>query len=55
MFSQLSASLVRSAFLVVRLRIAVARVVLMQLFRAIRAIEFVAFAGHAHECNGQKQ
>jgi len=40
---------------IMRFRIAVAGVVLVESFRAIRAFEFVAFAGHTHQSNGHQQ
>jgi hypothetical protein len=37
------------------LRIAVAGVVLVESFRAVRTFEIMAFAGHTHQSNGHKQ
>jgi hypothetical protein len=36
-------------------RIAVAGVVFVESFRAVRAFEIMAFAGHSHQGNGHQQ
>jgi hypothetical protein len=38
-----------------RFRIAVAGVVFMESFRAVRTFEIMTFAGHAHQSNGHQQ
>lgn len=52
MFSQLPAGSVSRLFLVVMSVPPVARVMLMELFGAIRTFEFMAFARHARKRHG---
>jgi hypothetical protein len=42
-------------FLIVMLSIPVAGVVFMELFGAVRPLEFMALAGHAQDRNGHQQ
>lgn len=54
MFSQLPACSVSAVLSVMIPHIPVAGMVLVELFRAIRAFEFVAFAGHTHQRDGHQ-